>query len=165
MIDKVKLAIAVALVGAGIWAYYWLGEGTMFVLRLLAVIAGIAAGAVVAWFSEPGRQFGVFAGEAVAQVQERGWPNAQGTMQTKPAPIPEKEVEAIMQQMREGVEKPKPKVLFEVGEMVRVKDGPFTDFQGTVEDVNYEKSRLRVAVTIFGRSTPVELEFGQVEKA
>jgi transcription termination/antitermination protein NusG len=67
--------------------------------------------------------------------------------------------------MREGVEKPKPKVLFEVGEMVRVKDGPFTDFQGTVEDVNYEKSRLRVAVTIFGRSTPVELEFGQVEKA
>ncbi len=70
-----------------------------------------------------------------------------------------------MQQMREGVEKPKPKVLFEIGEMVRVKDGPFTDFQGTVEDVNYEKSRLRVAVTIFGRSTPVELEFGQVEKA
>jgi transcriptional antiterminator NusG len=67
--------------------------------------------------------------------------------------------------MREGVEKPKPKVLFEIGEMVRVKDGPFTDFQGTVEDVNYEKSRLRVAVTIFGRSTPVELEFGQVEKA
>ena len=67
--------------------------------------------------------------------------------------------------MREGVEKPKPKVLFEIGEMVRVKEGPFTDFQGTVEDVNYEKSRLRVAVTIFGRSTPVELEFGQVEKA
>ena len=88
-----------------------------------------------------------------------------GGTATKPAPIPEKEVEAIMQQMREGVEKPKPKVLSEVGEMVRVKDGPFTDFQGTVEDVNYEKSRLRVAVTIFGRSTPVELEFGQVEKA
>ena len=83
----------------------------------------------------------------------------------KPTPISEKEVNAIMQQMREGVEKPKPKVLFEVGEMVRVKEGPFTDFQGTVEDVNYEKSRLRVAVTIFGRSTPVELEFGQVEKA
>ena len=83
----------------------------------------------------------------------------------KPTPISEKEVNAIMQQMREGVEKPKPKVLFENGEMVRVKDGPFTDFQGTVEDVNYEKSRLRVAVTIFGRSTPVELEFGQVEKA
>jgi len=88
-----------------------------------------------------------------------------GGTSTKPAPIPQKEVDAIMQQMREGVEKPKPKVLFEVGEMVRVKDGPFTDFQGTVEDVNYEKSRLRVAVTIFGRSTPVELEFGQVEKA
>ena len=88
-----------------------------------------------------------------------------GGTATKPAPIPEKEVEAIMQQMREGVEKPKPKVLFEVGEMVRVKDGPFTDFQGTVEDVNYEKSRLQVAVQILGRSTPVELEFGQVEKA
>ena len=83
----------------------------------------------------------------------------------KPTPISEKEVQAILHQIQEGVEKPKPKVLFEVGEMVRVKDGPFTDFQGTVEDVNYEKSRLRVAVTIFGRSTPVELEFGQVEKA
>ena len=83
----------------------------------------------------------------------------------RPPPISEKEVQAILHQIQEGVEKPKPKVLFEVGEMVRVKDGPFTDFQGTVEDVNYEKSRLRVAVTIFGRSTPVELEFGQVEKA
>ena len=83
----------------------------------------------------------------------------------RPPPITEKEVQAILHQIQEGVEKPKPKVLFEVGEMVRVKDGPFTDFQGTVEDVNYEKSRLRVAVTIFGRSTPVELEFGQVEKA
>jgi len=70
-----------------------------------------------------------------------------------------------MQQMQEGVEKPRPKVLFESGEMVRVKDGPFTDFNGTVEEVNYEKSRLRVAVTIFGRATPVELEFAQVEKA
>ena len=88
-----------------------------------------------------------------------------GGTATKPSPIPQREVDAIMQQVREGVEKPKPKVLFEVGELVRVKDGPFTDFQGTVEDVNYEKSRLRVAVTIFGRSTPVELEFGQVEKA
>ena len=83
----------------------------------------------------------------------------------RPTPISDKEVENILHQVQEGVEKPKPKVLFEVGEMVRVKDGPFTDFQGTVEDVSYEKSRLRVAVTIFGRSTPVELEFGQVEKA
>ena len=87
-----------------------------------------------------------------------------GGTATKPAPIPEKEVDAIMQQMREGVEKPKPKVLFEVGEMVRVREGPFTDFNGNVEDVNYEKSRLSVSVTIFGRATPVELEFGQVEK-
>ena len=83
----------------------------------------------------------------------------------RPLPIKDTEAEAILSRVREGVEKPRPKVLFEVGESVRVKDGPFTDFQGTVEDVNYEKSRLRVAVTIFGRSTPVELEFGQVEKA
>ena len=83
----------------------------------------------------------------------------------KPTPISEKEVQRIMQQMQAGVEKPRPKVLFEVGEAVRVKEGPFTDFNGMVEDVNYDKSKLRVAVTIFGRSTPVELNFGQVEKA
>jgi len=83
----------------------------------------------------------------------------------KPPPISEKEVKNILQQMQEGVEKPKPKVLFETGEAVRVKEGPFTDFHGTVEDVNYDKSKLRVSVTIFGRATPVELEFGQVEKA
>ena len=83
----------------------------------------------------------------------------------KPSPITQKEVDTIMQQMQAGVEKPRPKVLFEVGEAVRVKEGPFTDFNGMVEDVNYDKSKLRVAVTIFGRSTPVELNFGQVEKA
>jgi transcriptional antiterminator NusG len=83
----------------------------------------------------------------------------------KPSPISQKEVETIMEQMQAGVEKPRPKVLFEVGESVRVKEGPFTDFNGMVEDVNYDKSKLRVAVTIFGRSTPVELNFGQVEKA
>lgn len=83
----------------------------------------------------------------------------------KPSPISPKEVETIMEQMQAGVEKPRPKVLFEVGESVRVKEGPFTDFNGMVEDVNYDKSKLRVAVTIFGRSTPVELNFGQVEKA
>jgi len=82
----------------------------------------------------------------------------------KPTPISEKEVDKIMSQMQEGVEKPKPKTLFEVGEMVRVREGPFTDFNGNVEEVNFEKSRLRVSVTIFGRATPVELEFGQVEK-
>lgn len=87
-----------------------------------------------------------------------------GGTATKPTPISQKEVDKIMQQMQEGVEKPRPKVLFEVGEMVRVKDGPFTDFNGSVEEVNYEKSRLRVSVTIFGRATPVELEFAQVEK-
>ncbi|MDO9599182.1 MAG: transcription termination/antitermination protein NusG [Azoarcus sp.] len=87
-----------------------------------------------------------------------------GGTATKPSPISEKEVEKIMQQMQEGVEKPRPKVLFEPGEVVRVKEGPFTDFHGAVEDVNYEKSKLRVAVTIFGRATPVELDFAQVEK-
>jgi transcriptional antiterminator NusG len=83
----------------------------------------------------------------------------------KPAPITDKEAEAILHRVQEGVEKPRPKVLFEPGEMVRVCDGPFNDFNGVVEEVNYEKNRLLVAVQIFGRSTPVELEFHQVEKA
>jgi len=82
----------------------------------------------------------------------------------RPTPISEKEVQTIMQQMQAGVEKPRPKVLFEVGESVRVKEGPFTDFTGMVEEVNYDKNKIRVAVTIFGRATPVELDFGQVEK-
>ena len=76
----------------------------------------------------------------------------------------QKEVDNILNQVKEGVEKPKPKVLFEVGENVRVKDGPFTDFNGTVEEVNYDKNKVRVSVTIFGRATPVELEFSQIEK-
>jgi transcriptional antiterminator NusG len=71
----------------------------------------------------------------------------------------------IVNQMQEGVDKPRPKVQWQVGELVRVKDGPFTDFNGAVEEVNYEKSKVRVSVTIFGRSTPVELDFSQVEKA
>ncbi len=87
-----------------------------------------------------------------------------GGAKNRPAPISEAEVMKIVHQMQEGVEKPRPKVLFEVGEFVRVKEGPFTDFNGSVESVNYEKSRLQVSVTIFGRATPVELEFGQVEK-
>ena len=82
----------------------------------------------------------------------------------RPAPITESEANAILQRVEEGVDQPKPKVLFEPGEVVRVTDGPFADFNGVVEEVNYEKSRLRVSVLIFGRSTPVELEFGQVEK-
>lgn len=82
----------------------------------------------------------------------------------RPTPISAKEVQNIMQQMQAGVEKPRPKVLFEVGEAVRVKEGPFTDFTGMVEEVNYDKNKIRVAVTIFGRATPVELDFGQVEK-
>lgn len=87
-----------------------------------------------------------------------------GGKSNKPTPIPPHEVDKIMQQMQDGVEKPRPKVLYEVGEMVRIKDGPFTDFNGNVEEVNYEKSKVRVSVTIFGRATPVELDFGQVEK-
>jgi transcriptional antiterminator NusG len=88
-----------------------------------------------------------------------------GGSANKPMPIPQKDVEKILQQMQEGVEKPRPKVLFETGEVVRVKEGAFTDFHGTVEDVNYEKSKIKVSVTIFGRATPVELDFAQVEKA
>lgn len=82
----------------------------------------------------------------------------------KPTPISAKEVQNILKQIQEGVEKPRPKVLFENGEAVRVKDGPFTDFHGNVEDVNYDKNKIRVSVSIFGRPTPVELDFSQVEK-
>ena len=87
-----------------------------------------------------------------------------GGAKNRPAPISEEEVAKILGQMEEGTEKPRHKVEFVVGEYVRVKDGPFTDFNGTVEDVNYEKNKVRVSVTIFGRATPVELEFSQVEK-
>jgi len=83
----------------------------------------------------------------------------------KPLPIKDSEADRILQRVQDGVEKPRPKIMFEAGELVRVVDGPFNDFNGTVEEVNYDKSRLRVAVLIFGRSTPVELEFTQVEKA
>jgi len=88
-----------------------------------------------------------------------------GGTSDKPAPISQKEANTILSRVQEGVDKPRPKILFEPGEMVRVVDGPFNDFNGTVETVDYEKSRLRVAVLIFGRSTPVELNFHQVEKA
>ena len=87
-----------------------------------------------------------------------------GGAKTRPSPISEAEVLKIVSQMQEGVEKPRPKVQWEVGEMVRIKEGPFTDFNGSVEDVNYEKSKVSVSVMIFGRATPVELEFSQVEK-
>ncbi|PRC94161.1 transcription termination/antitermination protein NusG [Solimicrobium silvestre] len=87
-----------------------------------------------------------------------------GGKSNKPTPIAPHEVAKIMQQVQEGVEKPRPKVLYEIGEVIRIKDGPFTDFNGNVEEVNYEKSKVRVTVTIFGRATPVELDFSQVEK-
>lgn len=87
-----------------------------------------------------------------------------GGAKNRPAPISEEEVQKIVNQMQEGTYKPRHKVEFMVGELIRVKEGPFTDFNGSVEEVNYDKSRLRVSVMIFGRSTPVELEFGQVEK-
>ena len=87
-----------------------------------------------------------------------------GGTSDNPAPITDAEADAILQRVEDGVDRPKPKILFEPGEVVRVTDGPFTDFNGVVEEVNFEKSRLRVSVLIFGRSTPVELEFGQVEK-
>lgn len=87
-----------------------------------------------------------------------------GGSSDRPTPITEKEADEILQRVQAGTDTPRPKVLFEPGEVVRVVDGPFNDFSGVVEEVNYEKSRLRVAVSIFGRPTPVELEFGQVEK-
>ena len=88
-----------------------------------------------------------------------------GGSSDKPAPITDKEAQAILNRVQEGVDKPRPKILFEPGEVVRVTDGPFNDFSGVVENVNYEKSKVRVAVQILGRSTPVELDFSQVEKA
>jgi transcription termination/antitermination protein NusG len=88
-----------------------------------------------------------------------------GGSSDKPAPITDKEAQAILNRVQEGVDKPRPKILFEPGEVVRVTEGPFNDFSGVVENVNYEKSKVRVAVQILGRSTPVELDFGQVEKA
>jgi transcriptional antiterminator NusG len=88
-----------------------------------------------------------------------------GGSSDKPAPITDKEAQAILNRVQEGVDKPRPKVLFEPGEVVRVTEGPFNDFSGVVENVNYEKSKVRVAVQILGRSTPVELDFSQVEKA
>ncbi|MBN9207012.1 transcription termination/antitermination protein NusG [Methylibium sp. Pch-M] len=87
-----------------------------------------------------------------------------GGAKNRPAPISEAEVMKIVHQMQEGIEKPRPKVEWEVGELVRVKEGPFTDFNGAIEEVNYDKSKVRVSVTIFGRSTPVELDFHEVEK-
>lgn len=87
-----------------------------------------------------------------------------GGSSDKPAPITEAEANAILNRVEEGVDSPRPKVLFEVGEVVRVNDGPFNDFNGVVEEVNYEKSKMLVSVQIFGRSTPVELDFSQVEK-
>jgi transcriptional antiterminator NusG len=88
-----------------------------------------------------------------------------GGTSDKPAPITEAEANQILNRVQEGADKPRPKVLFEPGEVVRVTDGPFNDFSGVVENVNYDKSKIRVAVQILGRSTPVELDFGQVEKA
>jgi transcriptional antiterminator NusG len=87
-----------------------------------------------------------------------------GGARNRPAPISEAEVVKIVNQMQEGIDKPKPKVEWQVGELVRVKEGPFTDFNGAVEEVNYEKSKVKVSVTIFGRATGVELDFSQVEK-
>ena len=87
-----------------------------------------------------------------------------GGSSDRPAPISDAEANSILQRVQEGTDKPRPKILFEPGEVVRVVDGPFNDFNGVVEEVDYDKSRLKVAVLIFGRSTPVELEFGQVEK-
>lgn len=83
----------------------------------------------------------------------------------RPAPISSKEADAILNRLHESEDKPRPKTMFEPGEVIRVTDGPFADFNGTVEEVDYEKSRMKVSVSIFGRSTPVDLDFSQVEKS
>ena len=88
-----------------------------------------------------------------------------GGTSDRPTPISDLEAESIVQRVQSGADKPKPKILFEAGELIRVIDGPFADFNGSVEEVNYEKNRMKVAVLIFGRSTPVDLDFNQVEKA
>ncbi|WP_035061147.1 transcription termination/antitermination protein NusG [Andreprevotia chitinilytica] len=88
-----------------------------------------------------------------------------GGVGNRPTPVPQREMDAVLKQIQEGVEKPRPKILFEVGETLRVTDGPFADFSATVEDVDYDKSRLKVSVLIFGRATPVDVDFAQVEKA
>ncbi len=117
-----------------------------------------------------------FPGYVLVQMDmdEAGWhlvkdcPKVMGFIGGKsdqPAPITDREAETILCRVQDGIDKPRPKVLYEPGEVVRVTDGPFNDFNGVVEEVNYEKSRLRVSVVIFGRSTPVELEFSQVTKA
>jgi transcription termination/antitermination protein NusG len=87
-----------------------------------------------------------------------------GGVSDRPAPISDKEAMAILSRVEDGVNKPRPKILFEVGELLRVVDGPFKDFNGIVEEVNYEKNKLKISVLIFGRATPVELQFSQVEK-
>jgi transcriptional antiterminator NusG len=87
-----------------------------------------------------------------------------GGTSNRPSPISQQEVDAITQRIQDGVEKPKPKVLFEVGQRVRVTEGPFNDFDGVIDEVNYERSKVRISVQIFGRDTPVELGFNQIEK-
>ncbi len=87
-----------------------------------------------------------------------------GGKKDRPAPISDVEAERILNRIQEGIEKPRPKVLFEVGEVIRINEGPFKDFNGTIEEVNYDKNSIRASVLIFGRATPVDLEFGQVEK-
>jgi transcriptional antiterminator NusG len=128
------------------------------------VLPGLCAGAD----RDPGRRTHRCASTTSAGIwsrkPRRSWASS-AEPPTVRLPISDKEADAILQRVQEGVDKPKPKVLFEPGEMVRVIEGPFNDFNAVVEEVNYDKNRLKVAVLIFGRSTPVELEFGQVEKA
>ena len=133
--------------------HHWIPLGTLGA----NVLGGLLIGLALVWFERVGSGLS----PNIRLFVITGFLGGSGN---RPAPISEREVEKILSQMEEGVEKPRPKVLFEVGETVRVKEGPFADFNGNVEEVNYEKSKVRVSVTIFGRATPVELDFAQVEK-
>ena len=131
---------------------------------LAAVIVGAIAGA--SWLQDPGYVLVRMDMSDEAYHLVKNTPKVTGFLgqQNRPSPISQSEVDQIVNQVQEGVERPKPSIVFEIGEQVRVCDGPFATFSGLVEEVDEEKARLKVAVSIFGRATPVELEYGQVEK-
>jgi transcriptional antiterminator NusG len=184
--DTLKWLLAIAVIAAGLYANAEFATLTL-IYRVLAGLVVVAVFVAIALTTQQGRavwdltkeariERKFFPGYVLVEMEldDSTWhlvketPRVMGFIGGKadqPAPISNAEAQAILQRVQVGSEKITPKIVFEPGEMVRVVDGPFNDFNGVVEEVNYEKNRLHVAVTIFGRSTPVELDFGQVEKA